>query len=187
MPPVRDGTRSIPAPAKAPAWERYVALGDSLTEGLADTYPDGRDRGWADRLAQHLADRRGQSIRYANLAIRGRLLRPIVAEQVEPALALGPDLVSIWGGGNDLLRPNADPDSAPTATTASARPPSSGWGSPPIVPTGTSRPRRSRRWRGASGWPGTSGGPATTSRPGSPADCAACPRAMVAAASTRRG
>jgi lysophospholipase L1-like esterase len=81
-----------------------------LTEGLADAYPDGRERGWADRLAQHLADRRGAPIAYANLAIRGRLLRPIVAEQVEPALALGPDLVSIWGAGNDLLRPNSDPD-----------------------------------------------------------------------------
>jgi lysophospholipase L1-like esterase len=95
---------------KTPAWERYVALGDSLTEGLADTWPDGRERGWADRLAQHLADRRGRPIQYANLALRGRLLRPILAEQVEPALALGPDLVSLWGGGNDLLRPNADPD-----------------------------------------------------------------------------
>lgn len=91
-------------------WRSFVALGDSLTEGLQDFDPSGNPIGWADRLAQHLADRAGESIRYANLAIRGRLLRPILTEQVEPALALKPDLVSLWGGGNDMLRPDADPD-----------------------------------------------------------------------------
>ena len=91
-------------------WRRYVALGDSLTEGLADPYPDGSPRGWADRFAQHLADAAGGPIEYANLAIRGRLLGPIVAEQLEPALAMKPDLISLWGGGNDILRPRADVD-----------------------------------------------------------------------------
>ncbi|MBK9696032.1 MAG: SGNH/GDSL hydrolase family protein [Propionibacteriaceae bacterium] len=91
-------------------WRRYVALGDSLSEGLQDLAADGAPRGWADRLAQGLADRCGEDVRYANLAIRGRLLRPILDEQLEPALALQPDLVSLWGGGNDLLRPDADPD-----------------------------------------------------------------------------
>lgn len=96
-------------------WSSYVALGDSLTEGLEDRDPSGEPIGWADRLARHLADRRGEPIRYANLAIRGRLLGPILAEQVEPALALAPDLVSIWGGGNDMLRPDADPDAMAAA------------------------------------------------------------------------
>jgi lysophospholipase L1-like esterase len=91
-------------------WRTYVALGDSLTEGLQDFDDTGTPIGWADRLAQLLADRAGTDIGYANLAIRGRLLRPILTEQVEPALALSPDLVSIWGGGNDMLRPDADPD-----------------------------------------------------------------------------
>ena len=91
-------------------WRRFVALGDSLTEGLQDFDGSGNPIGWADRLAQLLADRAGTDIGYANLAIRGRLLGPILAEQVEPALALAPDLVSIWGGGNDMLRPDADPD-----------------------------------------------------------------------------
>ena len=90
-------------------WTRYVALGDSLTEGISDRAPDGGYRGWADRFAQHLADVQGTEVRYANLAIRGRLLRPILDEQLEPALALRPDLVSLWGGGNDALRPSADP------------------------------------------------------------------------------
>lgn len=96
-------------------WRSYVALGDSLTEGLNDLDAGGSPIGWADRLAQHLADRAGEPIRYANLAIRGRLLRPILDEQVEPALALKPDLVSLWGGGNDMLRPDADPDAMAAA------------------------------------------------------------------------
>lgn len=91
------------------AWTRYVAIGDSLTEGLHDRREDGSFRGWADRLAQHLADAQGTPVDYANLAIRGRLLAPIIEEQLEPALALKPDLVSIWGGGNDALRPGSDP------------------------------------------------------------------------------
>lgn len=99
-------------------WRRYVALGDSLSEGLADFDAHGRPRGWADRLAQGLADRCGEDVSYANLAIRGRLIHPILAEQVEPALALEPDLVSLWGGGNDLLRPDADPDEMAAAVEA---------------------------------------------------------------------
>ena len=37
------------------AYRRFVALGDSTTEGLMDLYPDGTFRGWADRLAARLA------------------------------------------------------------------------------------------------------------------------------------
>ncbi len=99
-------------------WHSYVAIGDSLTEGLQDLDAAGEPIGWADRLAQLLADRAGRPIQYANLAIRGRLLRPILDEQVEPALALAPDLVSIWGGGNDMLRPDADPDAMAAAVEA---------------------------------------------------------------------
>lgn len=104
------------APPTAPRWTRYVALGDSFTEGLWDA-PDGLDapmRGWADLLAERLSARRmatgAAPLEYANLAIRGRRLAPIVADQVPAALALAPDLVSIVGGGNDLLRPDGNPD-----------------------------------------------------------------------------
>lgn len=89
-------------------WQSYAALGDSLTEGLEDELPDCTYRGWADRLAGHLARRNGRPLQYANFAIRGRLLGQIIDEQVEPALALKPDLISLWGGGNDFLRPKAD-------------------------------------------------------------------------------
>lgn len=87
---------------------RYVAIGDSFTEGVGDLLPDGRERGWADLVAQGWADAAGHSISYANLAIRGKLAWPIVEQQLEPALALKPTHLSFNGGGNDMLRPRAD-------------------------------------------------------------------------------
>jgi lysophospholipase L1-like esterase len=87
----------------------FVALGDSFTEGLDDPYPGGGYRGWADRLAEMLAARDPRA-RYANLAVRGRLLRHVTDDQVPQAIAMGAELVSIAAGGNDLLRPGADPD-----------------------------------------------------------------------------
>lgn len=91
-------------------WQRYVAIGDSFTEGMADpSEMAGEHRGWADRLAGHLAAAQG-SVDYANLAVRGRLLAQVLDGQLPAALAVGPDLVSIVAGGNDLLRPGADPD-----------------------------------------------------------------------------
>lgn len=87
---------------------RYVAIGDSFTEGVGDERTDGSVRGWADLVAQGLADATGEPVEYANLAIRGRLLGPIVAEQLEPAIALGPTIISFNGGGNDMLRPGTD-------------------------------------------------------------------------------
>jgi lysophospholipase L1-like esterase len=84
---------------------RYVAIGDSFTEGVGDDLPDGRERGWADLVAQGWAEALGEPIEYANLAIRGKLIAPIVDEQLEPALALRPTHLSFNGGGNDMLRP----------------------------------------------------------------------------------
>lgn len=89
----------------------YAAIGDSFTEGVGDPGPDGRYRGWADRLADLLAaDHPRPGFRYANLAVRGRLLDRIVDEQVPRAVELAPDLVTFCGGGNDILRPGSDPD-----------------------------------------------------------------------------
>ena len=92
-------------------WTRYVAIGDSFTEGIGDPEPQspGGHRGWADRVAEVLAES-ADDFAYANLAIRGRLLQQIIDEQVEPALDLKPDLITISAGGNDIIRPGTDPD-----------------------------------------------------------------------------
>jgi lysophospholipase L1-like esterase len=88
--------------------DSFVALGDSFTEGLEDDLgPDGRHRGWADRVAAALAGHNGR-LRYANLGVRGRLLDQVIAEQVPVALELGPALISFHAGPNDVLRPRAD-------------------------------------------------------------------------------
>ncbi|RBQ19546.1 SGNH/GDSL hydrolase family protein [Spongiactinospora rosea] len=87
----------------------FVAIGDSFTEGLSDPGPGGGFRGWADRVAEHLA-RLDPGFRYANLAVRGRLLDQVVNEQVPKAIAMRPELISFCAGGNDLLRPGCDPD-----------------------------------------------------------------------------
>ncbi|PRY69028.1 lysophospholipase L1-like esterase [Glaciihabitans tibetensis] len=86
-------------------YSRYAAIGDSFTEGVGDELPDGRVRGWADLVALGLALASPTPVSYANLAIRGRLLAPIVDEQLDAAIALSPALISINGGGNDIMRP----------------------------------------------------------------------------------
>lgn len=91
-------------------YRSFAALGDSFTEGVGDLCADGVScRGWADRFAEHLTSHR-PGLRYANLAIRGKLLGEVLDEQVPAAIALGPDLVSLAAGGNDMLRPRTDPD-----------------------------------------------------------------------------
>jgi lysophospholipase L1-like esterase len=85
-----------------------VAIGDSFTEGVGDDLPDGQVRGWADLVALGLGGGRGEPVSYANLAIRGKLLGPIVNDQLEPALAMKPDLLTVCGGGNDMMRPRVE-------------------------------------------------------------------------------
>ena len=83
---------------------RYVALGDSSTEGLEDPGTNGRHRGWADRFAKHVANAQRAPLQYANLAIRGRKTRQILDEQLQPALAMRPDLATVFAGTNDVIR-----------------------------------------------------------------------------------
>jgi lysophospholipase L1-like esterase len=92
-------------------WHRFVALGDSYTEGIGDPEPLslGGFRGWADRVAEELASS-DPDFAYANLAIRGMLLKQILDRQLAPALSLKPDLVAVAAGGNDIIFKRGDPD-----------------------------------------------------------------------------
>ena len=93
-------------------FDRFIALGDSMTEGMTDEIIDGNFRGWADRVADVLADE-NPNFTYANLAIRGKLLRQVVEEQIPVALKFieGKNtLVSFHAGANDVLRPNYKPE-----------------------------------------------------------------------------
>ncbi|MBM4188992.1 MAG: SGNH/GDSL hydrolase family protein [Gemmatimonadetes bacterium] len=83
-------------------YHRYVAIGDSSTEGLDDPDGQGGYRGWANRLAEHLATAQGHLL-YANLGVRGKRTREILEHQLEPALALKPDLVTVFSGTNDVV------------------------------------------------------------------------------------
>jgi lysophospholipase L1-like esterase len=100
-------------PSPTRVWSSYVAIGDSFTEGMSDPDPEDDTTfiGWADRLAESLhdlAEVEHLPFEYANLAVRGRLLHDVVGPQLDRALEMSPDLVSMVGGGNDLLRPAAD-------------------------------------------------------------------------------
>lgn len=89
----------------------FVALGDSFTEGVGDRnkgLPNGV-RGWADRVAEKLA-KAEPGWEYANLAIRSKRLRQVIDEQLEPALAMQPTLVTLYAGGNDILDFGTDMD-----------------------------------------------------------------------------
>lgn len=91
--------------------KRYLALGDSFTEGMGDddpTRPNGV-RGWADRVAEQLCTA-DPAWGYANLAIRGKKIRQVIDEQLGAALVLQPTLVTLYAGGNDILRPRVDID-----------------------------------------------------------------------------
>ncbi|WP_380169403.1 SGNH/GDSL hydrolase family protein [Jannaschia sp. R86511] len=98
---------------------RLVCVGDSFTEGMSDDLrADGEYLGWADRVATALARRQadpgadptmdGAPVRYANLAVRGKLLDQVVAEQLAPAAAMAPTLTTFHAGPNDVLRRGTD-------------------------------------------------------------------------------
>ena len=87
---------------------RYVALGDSSTEGLEDPDGVGGYRGWANRLAERIAAAQAaaglpEPLLYANLAVRGRRTRRVRDEQLPRAGELRPDLATIFVGTNDVV------------------------------------------------------------------------------------
>ncbi|KUN20854.1 lipase [Streptomyces antibioticus] len=78
---------------------RFVALGDSLTEGVGDPVGDGW-RGWAALLADGL----GPAVEFTNLAVSGAQTRDVLERQLPAGLAQRPDVVSVVVGVNDTLR-----------------------------------------------------------------------------------
>ena len=94
------------------SYNRFIALGDSMTEGMQDEVINGKYRGWADRVADVMAENY-ENFTYANLAIRGKLVGQVHDEQVPIALGLanGPStIVSFHAGANDVIRPKYDPE-----------------------------------------------------------------------------
>ena len=90
---------------------RLITCGDSFTEGMTDEMVNGNYRGWADRVADVMAQEE-PNFTYANLAIRGKLVRQVVEEQLTQALSFvtGADTLFIFhAGANDVLRPNYKP------------------------------------------------------------------------------
>ena len=120
--------------------QAFVAIGDSFTEGLEDALPRGVHRGWADRVADRLSVE-VQGFRYANLAVRGRLLGQVVDEQLPAALALRPTLVSLAAGTNDALRRSFDPEALSERLCDAARRIAAA-GAVPLLFTGTDPSRR---------------------------------------------
>ncbi|MGH3633550.1 MAG: SGNH/GDSL hydrolase family protein [Mycobacterium sp.] len=93
------------------AYRRYVAIGDSQTEGLWDGDDAEGLMGFADRLAARL-DALYPGLQYANLAVRGRRIRDIVQKQLPRALSMRPDLITVCVGMNDVTRPGRSFDQA---------------------------------------------------------------------------
>ncbi len=88
----------------ADGFTRYVAIGDSQTEGLWDGDDYVGVVGFADRLAAML-DSLHPGLQYANLAVRGRRIRDVLDEQLPQALEMRPDLITVCVGMNDIIRP----------------------------------------------------------------------------------
>ncbi|MET7703842.1 SGNH/GDSL hydrolase family protein [Streptomyces sp. NPDC005485] len=81
---------------------RFVALGDSLTEGVGDPVGEAW-RGWAALLAAGLAPK-DAPVEFTNLAVSGAQSRDVLERQTPAGLALLPDVVSVVIGVNDTLR-----------------------------------------------------------------------------------
>ena len=92
-------------------YARYVALGDSQTEGLWDGDDAAGLRGFADRLAERL-DALFPGLEYANVAVRGNQIRDVADVQLPAALAMDADLITLCIGMNDMTRPGRGFDRA---------------------------------------------------------------------------
>ena len=84
-------------------WHRYVALGDSFTVGIGDSVEGFAKLSAMDWLADALRQA-NPGLQYTNLAKSGLFVSEIREQQLETALALEPDFVTLVAGANDLLK-----------------------------------------------------------------------------------
>ena len=54
------------------SFQRFIVCGDSYSEGMSDEVIHGKYRGWADRVADVMAQANAD-FTYVNLAVRGKL------------------------------------------------------------------------------------------------------------------
>ena len=81
-------------------WKRFVAIGDSFTEGIGDEVEGIALKSWVDHFVQLCVN----DIEYANFAKRGLVTQEIRSQQLEKALTFNADLVSLIAGANDVLK-----------------------------------------------------------------------------------
>ena len=91
-------------------WSNYVALGDSLTAGRDDHGPTGVRIGWARRLAGMLSTRTAVPCALTNLARDGASVAAVLEQQLPSVARIGPDLVSVTVGMNDIRDPEFSQD-----------------------------------------------------------------------------
>ena len=104
-------------------YKRLIVCGDSYSEGMSDEIINGQYRGWADRIADVMAQEE-PGFTYVNLAIRGKLLKQVIDDQLPVAIGYvtGPDtLLSFHAGANDALRPGYKPEVAQTLYAEAVR------------------------------------------------------------------
>ena len=93
-------------------YDRLIICGDSFSEGMSDQVINGKYRGWADRVADVMAQA-NPNFTYVNLAVRGKLVQQVIANQVPQAerFITGKNtLLTFHAGANDAIRPNYTPE-----------------------------------------------------------------------------
>ncbi len=98
-------------------WRRFVVLGDSVAEGLAEPVEGYSTVQLADRIAAELSAA-CPPLEYLNLGHRGLRAREVRAEQLQSALDFGPDLALVVCGGNDAFPATYKPDAVDVELTA---------------------------------------------------------------------
>ena len=66
-------------------YKRLIVCGDSYSEGMSDEIINGQYRGWADRIADVMAQEEPE-FTYVNLAVRGKLLKQVIDDQLPVAI-----------------------------------------------------------------------------------------------------